>query len=394
MGRKKRLLTGRGRSRFRRKKYYPFAVLGIILALAAAVVLLAVYVVIPLAGEWFKQEEDSLQASQQIVAIPTPTPQPPGPTINLQAQAKEAVLNARNIFSAYLFENELVFSTGRDEGGNAKMYWIYIYDTDANAEEKQIKEIVLKNDDLLEPQISRDYIVYTDATRGSGGTICVYHRDNGQIDEVKTVTGSLPQVRFAGDYLAWTERTGSNQDKLYLYDIKSGVSVTIDVFDNSIYGQSAPGLSEQDIVWASKDLAQTDGAEPISVIFSYRFDEETPELKSYMPDMYVHDPMTNGRAVIWLNSNHAPDAELYVSIEGGPPRKIAEHIEAYGIGDTFAAFTVDQVIYVYYFDTGEIKRLSPDNERCILSSVSGDSVVWFQIFEGSDRDIIKYSKVG
>ncbi|MGI6168179.1 MAG: hypothetical protein ACOYI4_00495 [Christensenellales bacterium] len=328
--------------------------------------------------------------------------QTPQPTDNLQKNVSEVVLRNRNVFSPSFYGDEMIFSAGNDAAGNAKMNWIYLYDTVIRAEEERVEGIILENDDLMEPQFNEDYIVYLDAKRSGGAELCAYDRRTGETNRIKTIPASLPKIRFCDNMIAWVERTGTNQDKLYLYDLEQKLAVTAAVFNGSIYGSSAPGLCEGKLIWADQSLSVTEGGAEQSVIMSLDIRSETGQLKAYTPGMFVHNPMTNGDETIWGGEHAGSGCALYASVNDGPPRKIDDNVSQYGIGDGFAAYCKGGVLYTYSFENAVVSRLSPHGELCSLSSVDGKRVVWMNVVEKQageevnlvdDRDIVKYADV-
>lgn len=347
----------------------------------------------------FSPSESSALTQQMQNPEASSTPQP---TENLQKKVSEVILRNRNVFSPSFYGDEMIFSAGNDAAGNAKMNWIYIYNAQTRNEEQRVEGIILQNDDLVEPQFNENYIVYLDAKRSGGSILCAYNRKTGETNEIKTIVASLPTLRLCGNKITWVERTGTNQDKLYLYDLEQKIAVTAAVFNNSIYGSSAPGLCEDKLVWADENPSVTEGGTQQSVIMSLDIDSGTGELTTYNPGMYVHNPLTNGSETIWAGENTGSGAALYASVNGAPPRKIDDNVSQYDIGDGFAAYCKAGVLYTYNFDTGVVERLSPTGEICSLSDVSGSRVVWMNVVEKDKdeetdivdaRDIVKYADV-
>ena len=93
-----------------------------------------------------------------------------------------------------------------------------------------------------------------------------------------------------------------------------------------------------------------------------------------------------------MDSSLADGAGLYLSVEGNRPKKIAEGVQGFGLGENFLAFTQGGVVWAYFFRTDTLCRVSPVGEYCFLGDVGEHGVAWFNITdEVRERDILKYA---
>ncbi|MHB1315680.1 MAG: hypothetical protein ACYCX2_09390 [Christensenellales bacterium] len=369
-------------SRLRRSRSYPVIKLGATILGILTVLGLFAFVIVPGSLKLLGLSSKPTPSASFII-MPSPTP-----TRNIAESVGEAVLTSKNAFNPNFYGDEMVFSTGSDTAGSPQMKEIHIFNAATN-KETSVSVIQLKNNDLFEPKISEKYIVYIDSKRSGGGNLCVYDRKTNQITQVKEIRSGLPVVRLSGDYLAWTERSGTRQDKLYLYDIVSGQSVTLAVFENSAYGFSAPYISETEIIWVGD--SQKDGAtKSESAIYSVSL-KEGGEAKVFETGMYVHNPMAYGDVRVWSDGNGAEGTSLFVCVKEGNIRKIATDVIQCGIWQDYVAYAQNGGIYMYHIITGETQRVSPENEICSMASFQDGRVVWHDISSDDyERDIIKY----
>jgi len=208
---------------------------------------------------------------------------------------------------------------------------------------------------------------------------------------VKLYYAGQPALSLSGNILAWTERTGTYMDKLYVCDLSTMEYVTMATFENNRYGQSSPCAANGQLIWAESDPdAGTD--EGAKSVIRYISLESGGEAGSYKANMYVHDPVTNGQDWAWIDSDHADGSKLYASINMGDPILIAEDVLTYGITDDFLAYNQNSSIYVYFFDDGYEQIITPASESALLSDVSSDKVIWFETGIIT-RDVLKYAAI-
>ncbi len=180
-------------------------------------------------------------------------------------------------------------------------------------------------------------------------------------------------------------------DKLYVCDLKTLEYVTAATFENSRYGQSDPSAGNEQLVWAEADPSAAQDGGPKSVI-RYVDLERNEGTGTYQANMYVHDPVTNGKDWAWIDGDHAEGAKLYLSIGRGEPVLVAENVLTYGITDSFLAYNRNNSIYVYFLEDGYEQIVTPASESAMLADVSSDKVIWFETGILS-RDVLKYAAI-
>lgn len=331
-----------------------------------------------------------------VVATPPPTPSPHlVQTVDLASLQKEIVLKQKYISDPMFSGGEVYFSAGTDEAGGPKMNNLYKYNVEASTEEK-IGDMGLANDDIFSPHVNDRWIVWLDHKRAGGGTIKAVSREGTTPFAVKQYYVGKPEIQLAGDLVAWVERTGTTTDKLFVVDLTTRESVVLDVFKNSIFGSSDVSMAGDELVWANLDPEQSGqdaGTSGLNgAIYSVRLDGMGGKPNIYRPETYVHDPITNGKVIAWIDSNHGPEANLYISIEESAPKKIETGVLDYALGDEFIAYSKDNAIYVYFWGTEVKQCIIPEREEAMLLGVSESKVLWYDITV-RERDILKYAPV-
>ncbi len=384
----------------RRSKKGMIAALSISAAALAALVLVAIFVVIPAITN----------ATTPVAAPPTATPVNKHPADMTKLQ-KEILMRYTNNGNTVAIPNasipnanghEIVFSSGKDAIGAIRFSNIFVFDT-ANPDNglQRVLSDALKNDNILEPCIDENRIVWFDAKNGGGGTIYAYDRKTQATTAIKTSYFGLPKLNLYQNYIAWIEYAGTKDatmvDKLYIYDLVSGESTALELFRNSPAGTSAAYIDGTgNLIWATvkptgDDVTDTEENKPVTcIINSAKLGEANAQIKRYDPGMYVHNPMSNGTATIWTDTNGVPASALWASIGGQAPEKIADGTTQYGIGKDFAAYTKDQTLYLYFFEDKRTCKLGEDAQ---LGSVNGNTVVWFKVGQDISQSIVKYAVI-
>ena len=194
-----------------------------------------------------------------------------------------------------------------------------------------------------------------------------------------------PELKLDGDYLAWTERTGSRMDKLFVCDLKTLETTTVQMFSGSSYGQSLPSLRDGLLLWA--DSGDRDDE---SVIQSILLTEST--INSYEPETYVHDPESNGVCTAWLDGHHSLETSLYFCLFQGAPVLVDTGVVEFGLGSDFIVYGKEDHIYVYFYRDRKSYMLTPERESAQFLGVSDDYVLWMDV-TSRERDILKYAHI-
>lgn len=369
----------------------PWVVMAALLAvIVAAIILIVLFVVPPLFGVLGIELP---QKATPTPAAPTPTPTPTPHAIesaHLPSLQKEIVANLKYLSHPYYYDGKILFSGGTDEAGGPKMNNLYLFDPQTN-EKVRVETGELAYDDIFYAQMNADYIIWLDHSREGGGNLMALRRSNGETFLVKRYYVGQPRPVLEGSLVCWTERTGSYMDKVFLYDLDSRENAAVATLSNSPFGQSDCHMGGGELVWAVE--APSDGGEARGAIASVRLDSSGQSGSLYTPGTYVHDPMTNGEALIWSDSNHETDAALYISVNRGAAKKIANDVIDYSLGSNFVAYTVGQELHIYFYGERTVdKVISLEGENCSLINVSNDTAFWYDTGVGS-KDILKYAPI-
>jgi hypothetical protein len=396
------------KSRYRRKRNYRHrrslsasnwgpvlalfgTVLGV-LALVAFIVFIGLPKLLPMIGVDFAAP-----------FAPTPSPSPtPGPTptpnpmdaFDIPSAETEVVFDASSSYrwfgDPYMFEGKMVFSAGKLVDTKAELLDLYFYEPTTRTANKL--NISLRNVHFMFPKFNGRWLVYLDAKLDGGGYLTALDLTGPGAEPIiiKEVYTNQPEPMLDGDYVAWTERTGTRMDKLFVCDLNTLETTVVHMFSNNSYGQSLPYLRDGLLIWADVDSSGASDSSDTSVIYSMRIG--SPSIATYSAGVYVHDPQTNGTYTAWLDAHHAPDTCLYYSREGGKPVKIASGVVQFGMADTFIAYCKDEAIYAYRFDNGKTYQISADYESAQFLGVSDSCVIWMDV-TSRERDIIKFSRL-
>ncbi len=165
-------------------------------------------------------------------------------------------------------------------------------------------------------------------------------------------------------------------------------------------GEAASSAYRTTVLWADTDKSQTEEqkkTEEHSTIYWLQLGEDaimddngTLKTQQFSPGTYVHDPLFNGKYFVWSDGNNSPKSKLYISEPNGTPKVIAEGITTYSLGDGFVAYGKSQQVWIYIIATGEYCRLSSGDEKGMLPSANGMTVVWYDKTDGSVADKLRY----
>jgi hypothetical protein len=207
--------------------------------------------------------------------------------------------------------------------------------------------------------------------------------------ELKQSGYHMPVLRLSGDRLIFNEQDDTKAEMLWLVELINEENVGLPGYTESlegfedIYAISAPDIHGNEVIWAAPDPADPDGAK--SVIYTCDLDQLSMDV-NYQPTyweagMYVHDPLTNGKAWAWIDTNHEPVSSLYVKY-GDDVIKVAEStlddvLTTYCLGDDMLVYAKGGQIWVYFYETGVYGRVTEEGETGHQPVAYGRRVVWF-----------------
>lgn len=322
---------------------------------------------------------------------PTPTPHPMSHFDPFEAQTEVVIDNVdyKWFTDPYYYNERICFSGGVLAGDDVQMNTLFFCNTDGRSYE--IYPYTPKNTHLLSPAFNGEWLVFTDAKAEGGGFIMAVDmtKENASPTVVKEFYTGLPELRLYDHYIAWTERTGTRMDKLFVCDLETHESTTLAMLSSTPYGQSLPSFHNGNIAWAAESDDSTAEA-PVGMISYYNIEDGTSG--EYKCGTYVHDPEYNGEYFAWLTSHHSPDCELYIAKADGTPKLIASGVVEYGLCDDFIVYGQGESIWAYFFDNERTYRISTEDELAQFLGASNGCVFWMDVSLRS-RDILKFAKL-
>ncbi len=388
----------RRRSRLSSSNWGPIlALLGTvigILGVAALVVFVALPKLLPLVG-----------ISYTAPFMPTPTPGPtavpvatayPMELFDPQSAQAEIVFTDSGSYrwfsDPYCYDGQIMLSAGNlDDNNNAVLTDLLLYDPESRTAEKLPYSPA--NTHIMYARFNADWIVYLDANFAGGGAIMAVNRSDANAKPVlvKDIYTGQPELVLSGNYLAFTDRTGSKMDKLFVVDLSTMESVTVAMFSSSVYGQSTPDLRGTLLTWADTSNV-SDSGEMISIIYHMNLNASTTT--SYEPGTYVHDPQGDGSHTAWLNGHHGADTSLYCCTGAGAPMLVADGVTDFSLQEEYIAYGMNEAVYAYVFDTGKSYLISPEHQLTQFLGASDGKIFWLDVTTRDvGRDIVMFAEL-
>ena len=369
---------------------------GLALAAAGVLAVLIIFVIVPLfAG---KKPEPTPEVSH------TPTPSAtPVITGSISDKAAQLQITPKSINDPFVYGTEVVFTTGNEAEAAPEINKIDIFDM-TSGQLTEVPNITKKNDSLFEPKMNDKYIVYLDCKMENGGALCGYDRAAGTQFIIREYLFGKPKVTLSGNYALWMQQTGTGTDKLYLYNLETKEAVTIEEFINTPFSISAPYMSDEAIIYVqpegeSQILKGSSASLNTQISIVPLVNNGDTQRATYLPGMYVYNPMIDGNDIVFLNGAGDENSSLmYMKKEGdslSQPVEIAKDVLSYHIGDGFVAYTKDEVIHIYYFKDGSSGTLSGDTTKAVLIGVNGKDVLWYDTTDSASEagDVVWHIEV-
>ncbi len=384
---KKRYTGKNSFATFRRSKALPYIQIGSIVLGVAAVVCVIAFVIVPMFNG---------------STAPTPTPSfapsftpPPKQTLTAEdvaALSQVTDIAHRSVNNPCVYLNEIAFSTGEEKKLNPPLKEIAIYDIMTQTTHI-LSNVDTRFDNLLSPKLNENWVAYLDVNTKGGGAIWAYNRSKEQPFIVREYFYGMPKITLDGDYLAWITQTGPATDKLYLCHLPTNEVTVVQVFNDNPTALSGVHMANGELVYALPEGEAKEGIFNAQIV---RMKLTTPTQKSTLtPSMYVFEPKTNGRDIVFLDLNRSPEANLMLCINGDMPQIIDKGVLNYDIGDGFVAYTKDESVYIYFIEDEFKATLNDQKLRGILASVWAKMVVWYDITDGLNvRDVVKVASLG
>lgn len=394
--------TGHGprrSSRFRMSNFGPLIKIGGIALGVIALVLIIIFVIVPLFGGDAKPvETDEIAATVE----PSATPIARADMSDLDV---ELATTYQSINDPYIFGQEAIFSTGEASETAPVINTLAIYNLDTK-ETAVVAGVTMKYATLFEPKMNDKYIVYLDCRDENGGAVCGYDRATGTSFVMREYAYGKPKIYLSGEYALWLQQTNKGNDtkgtdKLYLYNLSTQETVTIEILINTSFSYSSPYMSDNAIVYVqpSGESQLLDGssasADSEVCVIPLTLNGDVSRVL-FIPGVDVVDPKINGDSIVFIDT-YADVNKLYLCTKEGDtysaPTVIAENIINYDVGDGYVVYTKDEAVYIYYFEDQTSGRLTGESARAILTSACGKNVAWYDITDLTGANIVFYAQV-
>ena len=357
-------------------RFGPLVKLALGLAAVAAFALFVVAVLAPLLTGWLTGMPVSYPWEK------TPEPEAavfsPGPALTLPLESAAGLTLA----DPSVYNGALLFAAGETPDRCDRLLRL----RPETGESEWIQPLLLY-DTLRYPVEDGERILYLDMKTGGGGDIRCFTPATGEARTLCSVPSGAPMPVYEAPYLLLTVRTGEAESKLLALDVTTGESVALEVFSNTPYAYSAPSLRSGQAVYAAEDPSEP-GAGLIRTVLlkdDGRYD--------YPAGGYVHDPKSLGDRWAYLNSDHAPEGELLLSVGGGVAKSIARGAVDFFITPSCVAYDRDGTVFAYAFADQRTYVLSPGERTCRLL-FAGESYALFSDATDPAAPVLQYCKLG
>lgn len=352
------------------------------------------------------QEDMSAQAKVQEPEEPEEPEEIELPVIDLSENSVPLETELLRINEPMPFGEEVLYSAGDTDNIDEPVFEdLYVLNL-KTGEETAIAHTEIKFGEIYEGRFNGDWIVWLDTNQSGENQLYVMNRETGEISKIKSCEYNKPQLRLAGDNLVWVEQKDLDQDRLYLYNFKSGEPVVLEIFNNPTYGTCPPSISQELLVWVvpnqedpeNKSLIKVlDLSKALSADLATSSQGEEPDNQDTMegntgqeegidpeildPKGFAIYPVTNGKAIAWLDNLNPSEANLKLTLDmGRTVIDVDENVaRPYGIGDGFIAYMKEDAIMVYFWELDRYAQLNKPGTKARLTQggVSDSKVVWY-----------------
>jgi len=290
-----------------------------------------------------------------------------------------------------VYREGIAFAAGTGSIDSPLLKTLYYYSTLTQKADK-IAISKVKYGEIAEVCIGENWIVWLDTDWHGNNILYKYERKTKKITEIQKCNNNVPKLRLHGDWLVWTEQAEKSLDRLHLVALDSGEDIVLYEFTDPQYAMSAPSLYNENLIFAGPDPGKPDDPNS-SAIYTFDLSKNTNgELKptTYVPGGYVHEPVGNGEAIAWIDTNKSPTAKLYLKYGKEAPRLIQQGVTSYSIGDEYLVYNYKMVIYAYFYKTDTLVRLSEPGMQSIQPVANENTVAWYETSSNAESDILKY----
>lgn len=280
-----------------------------------------------------------------------------------------------------VYAGEILFATGATENACDRLVRL-------NPETGAFSDIEIDrmNDTVRYPVESAGVILYADCKTGGGGSVVRLDKATGKTSVLSEFALEAPKLALEAPFAIWTERTDATTAKLMVCDITNGELLTLAVFSGSPYAESHPSIKSGQVIYADADSANAESSLIRTVLLTdnSRWD--------FSAGSYVHDPKSAGDRWAYLTGNHDGESDLFVSVGGSAPSRIARGVIDFDITPTCVVFSRDETVYAYAFADNKTYVLSETGTNSQFVMAGGDYALWRDM-SNPDQPLWKYLKV-
>lgn len=280
-----------------------------------------------------------------------------------------------------VYAGEILFATGATENACDRLVRL-------NPETGSFVNIDIErmNDTVRYPVESAGVILYADCKTGGGGSVVRLDKATGKTSVLSEFALEAPKLALEAPFAIWTERTDATTAKLMVCDITNGELLTLAVFSGSPYAESHPSIKSGQVIYADADSANAESSLIRTVLLTdnSRWD--------FSAGSYVHDPKSAGDRWAYLTGNHDGESDLFVSVGGSAPSRIARGVIDFDITPTCVVFSRDETVYAYAFADNKTYVLSETGTNSQFVMAGGDYALWRDM-SNPDQPLWKYLKV-
>lgn len=376
--------TPRRRVNLDATSYGPMMKLIIALCVLAALVLIVVFVVMPFINARIQSGVSLFGSAAPVVETVKQTAAPQNPILTNEVktvQFGEGYGLPTAVVDPSVFDGEILFATGASENACDRLVRL-------NPETGAFTNIAITriNDTIRYPVENETVLLYADCKTAGGGSIVRLDKATGEVAVMAEFALDAPKLLFEAPYAVWTERTDGSTAKVMVCDVTSGELLTLAVLNNSSYAESAPSIKSGQVIYADADT-QNPGSSLIRTVLlsdNSRWD--------FSAGTYVHDPKSAGDRWAYLSGNHDAQSDLYVSIGGGAPKRVASGVIDFDITHTCVVFSRDETVYAYVFVDDKTYVISETGTNAQFVMASEDYALWRDMSD-PEQILWKYIKV-
>lgn len=287
----------------------------------------------------------------------------------------------------YISGDQIIFTTRHENRQVYELDAVVVFDI-SDGRARILPNVEKKYDNLLGPVLSGNVAVWLDSLTDGGGRIVGYDLTTDTQFVIKDYGYAMPELSVAGDLLAFMQWAGDETQRLYVYNTRTREPVTVKLYRNNPYGNSAASISDKDLVWS--EYGEGDQAVLKRIVFA----DGTARYENYDLHTSVFGPRTNGRDIVFTTTRDAAAGYLMLSTNGGDPVMIAQNVSNYGIGDNFIAYTKDERVFVCFTDEQNVFSLTSDISKTLLSCANGREITYYDVTDGVLADeVVMYATV-